>query len=193
MAVDAHIHHFEIIDYGLCRRAAPKTLKLGSLRRKGIPIRLRVVVSGVRALSARLRLVIIPVKRDGSLIEKTVPAVARLVNVVPFRLAELIEVKDMGAESEFVIRLHHLNWRTGPSRKRKDAVGLSVRLDIGIDFTLLVLVPDFPIRFAHHAWIASGGNAALRKIQTGRTAPCGCRKCERQRKNVKLHNRDLKP
>jgi hypothetical protein len=120
MTVDAHIHHFKIIDYRLCRGATPETLKLGGLQRKRIPIRLRVVVSRVRALSAGLRLVIIPVKRDGSLIEKTVPAVARLVDVVPFRPAELIEVKNMGSESEFMIRLLNLDARAGTRRKRKD-------------------------------------------------------------------------
>jgi hypothetical protein len=69
----------------------------------------------------------------------------------------------MGAESEFVIRLLHLNWRIRTRRKRKYAVSLTIRLDIGVNFALLVLVPDFPIRFTHYAWIASGGNAVQRE------------------------------
>ena len=145
--MDADSHFLAELDDVFGSGSAPVLLGLGRFRL--VPVVLFVPIFRDETRAVGLRFELLPVKRNRRRIEKR--AVQRLVLCVERGVAELVEVEEVRAENEVVRNLFDDNLRAVLDLPDVyDGVRLAVRLDVGVDFPLNVIVPDVPILLRHN-------------------------------------------
>ena len=101
-----------------------------------------------KARFALLQLKLLPIERDGCRVKQF--AIEALVALVILALAQLVEVEDMRAKDKLVRNLLNLHIALATNIfEYQLAIGLAILLDVGIDASLLLCVPNLPIRLAH--------------------------------------------
>ena len=148
--VDRDVLRLQEVDDGRGGGTPPVAVGERLFARERVPVVLRVKIVSVEAVVAGRRLDVDPVERDGRLVEEPALPVHRLVDVVVFRLAELVEVEDVRAEAEVVAELLDRHLRTVRRRDGDVRVRLAVPLDVRVDPRLLRVVPDLPVSVGHH-------------------------------------------
>ena len=115
-----------------------------------VPELLGVAILGCKTWFALLQLELLPIERNGCAVEEC--AVKLLVAVVILLLTKLVEVEYVRTEDELVLHLLNLHVAFATHiLEYQLAVGLAVLLDVGIDTSLLLGIPQLPISLAHIA------------------------------------------